>query len=122
MITAFHTKLNHNQQLMKKKKFLIVEDYTDISIWDTLIMQAMLALKSKPKGWSRPENTLPEGDWTLACGFYSMATDAAYKNFWVRKPSFQELPVVFVVNPDGSVEEQCNVTADQAAEFINARI
>jgi len=105
-----------------KKKFLIVEDYTDISIWDTLIMEAMLALKSKPEGWTRPENTLPEGDWTLACGFHSMATDGAYKDFGIRKPSFEELPAVFVVNHDGSVEEKCNVTAEQAAEFINARI
>jgi hypothetical protein len=104
------------------KRFLIVEDYTDKSIWDHFILVVMLGLKSKPTGWGRKENDLPEGNWMLSYGMHQMATDKAYTDFGVRKPNFKELPTIFVVNPDGSVEEQCNVTSDQAGTFVNSRI
>ena len=119
-------KVSNCFDLLTKEKdmpqFLIVDDYTDKPIWDDFIFRAMLSLKSKPVAWTRKENTLPEGPWTLFNGMYPLASDKAYKEFGVRKPAFNELPVIFVLNCDGTVQEQCNVTADQAAEFIAARI
>lgn len=104
-------------------RFLIVDDYTSKAIWDDFLLRAMLGLKSKPMHWEDcPQNTLPEGNWTMANGMHPMASDGAYARFGVRKPAYEELPVVFAVKSDGSVEEQCQVTADQAAAFVSERI
>jgi hypothetical protein len=99
------------------KAFYVIEDYTDRSIWDRLILVAMLELPSKPLAWPRPENTLPEANWTLACGHYTMATDAAYQKSSIPKPTPSQLPAIFCV--DGvALHHQYQVSAEQAAEFI----
>lgn len=103
-------------------RFLIVDEYTSNGIWDDFILRTMLTLKSKPKGWEGEDNKLPEGEWTVFHGMYSLASGSAYLRFGVSKPAFKELPVVFAVSPSGEVEKICKATADQAAEFINERI
>ncbi len=107
------------------KRFLIVDDHSSCAIWDTFLYEVAKTLKSKPKqaGWEKWCPSVPEGDWNVANAMNAMMPpDSAYANFGVRVPKFEEMPLIFVVNPDGSVEEQLRITAQQAGEFINARI
>src|SRR4051812_24571754 len=99
------------------KEFIVIDDYTSIAIWDELILEKILKLKSKSSGWKRSENTLPEGDWKLHYGFYSLATRSAYDNAGIKKPEPEQLPAIFCVDENG-VKEKFNVTAEQAADFI----
>lgn len=107
------------------KSFIIVEDYTDKSIWDQ-VRSKVLALPAVPKGWKPASPDKPEADWTLACGMHQMATDGAYERAFIPKPAFSQLPAVFCVTKDGDrvgkVEFMFNVEADQAFDFITQRI
>ena len=103
------------------KRFFIIEDYTSCSIWDTFILESMLTLPSKPRGWERPKNTLPEGDWTLACGHHQMASDGAYEKAGIPKPTFEQLPAVFCVDDHG-VRDRYRVTAQQALDFVRENL
>ncbi len=104
------------------KKFFIVDDYSSSDgtkvLWDKWLYYGLPSLPSKPKGWDQP---LPEGDWTMANGMWSMASDGAYSKAGIRKPTFDQLPVIFCVT-DACVEEQCRVDVAQANAFIRARI
>lgn len=118
--------LSSNMFLMNMKKFLIVDDHSSCAIWDTFLYDVAKTLKSCPKQkgfekWCLPST--PQGEWTVANAMNAMMPpDSAYTNFGVRVPKFEEMPCIFVVNPDGSVEEQVKITAEQAGAFINARI
>lgn len=105
--------------------FYIIDDYTSqgTAIWDDFLYNEQPKLPTRPRGegWAG-RLTAPEGTWGLANGMYSMGSAADYKNAGIRRPAFVELPVVFCVKDDGSVEEQCKVSAAQAREFIAARI
>lgn len=108
------------------KRFLIVDDHSSCAIWDAFLFDVVKTLKSRPEQegferWCPP--TTPQGKWIVANAMNPMMPpDSAYTNFGVRVPMFEEMPIIFVVNPDGSVEEQANISAEQAGEFINARI
>ncbi|MBX9671048.1 MAG: hypothetical protein K2X93_25880 [Candidatus Obscuribacterales bacterium] len=103
-------------------KFYIIDDYTVSGkcIWDEFLLTEVAKLPSRPQGWTKPAG-LPDGDWTMANGMWPMASDGAYIGAGIRKPTFEQLPVVFCVTEAG-VEEQCRVTAAQAAAFVRARI
>lgn len=108
------------------KKFVIIEDYTHISIWDTMLYRNIPTLPTIPQGWLGADDgkRYPgkvEGDWTLSCGWHHMATDGAYEKAGITKPTFEQIPAVYYVGPNG-VESQFNVTAEQATEFIKARL
>lgn len=120
---SFLTVIGFDQTKVKNKvKFLVVDDYTSIAIWDELILKGIPRLKSKPQGWNAQGGDLPQGDWTLGYGMHPMSTVEAYSNFGVRKPLYEELPVVFCVKEDGTVEERRNVGVDEVVGFIAARI
>ncbi len=110
------------------KAIYIIDDYTEFCLWDLVIDEVLPNLKTRPSGWNdlpanRRERDLPEGDWTLANGMHTIATDNAYKNAGIRRPAFEELPVMFCVHEDGRVEEQTRVrSAEAAAAFLRERI
>ncbi len=107
------------------KRFLIVDDSSAAgkAIWDSFIYNVLPKLKNRPKIWENKHPQIPEGQWEISNAMSSvMPPDSVYKKFGVRVPTFEEIPLIFVVNTDGSVEEQRNVTVEQLTEFINARI
>lgn len=107
------------------KRFLIVDDSSaeGKTIWDSFIYEVLPKLKNRPRIWQGKYPEIPEGQWKVSNAMNSMMPpDSAYESFGVRVPTFEEMPLVFVVNSDGSVEEQCNVTVEQLTEFINTRI
>ncbi len=106
------------------KKFLIADDYTDIPIWDEFVGSIAPTLKSRPQGWKEKCQNLPEGDWQIANAMNPlMPPPKTYVDYGVRYiPILSEMPAVFCVHEDGKFEMQLNVTAQQAGEFINARI
>lgn len=107
------------------KRFLIVDDYSaqGKAIWDSFIYEVLPNLKNRPKIWEEKYPAIPEGRWEISNAMNSMMPPpSAYENFGVRVPTFEEMPMVFVVNSDGTVEEQCNVTVEQLTDFINTRI
>jgi len=104
------------------KNFLVIDDYSTCAIWDSLILRAMLSLPTKPKGWPRPENTNPEGEWLLSYGMYPMATPDAYRKAGIQKPQVEELPVIFCLVNGAIVSRRNNVTADHAADFIRENL
>ena len=102
--------------------FYEVEDYTLGTIWDEL-MEELLRLPTRPMFWNRGEHQAPEGDWTLAWVVYQQATEAAYREAGIPKPTREQLPAIFMVNQvTGHMEAAYNVTAKLAAAFIRARI
>jgi hypothetical protein len=105
------------------KTFYIAEDYTAKSIWDQFLLVEMLTLPSKPHAWDRPENTLPEGNWEVCLCMWQHASDNAWRKAGIPKPQFDELPCIFCVDENGTVDVQYNLAdAAQAAAFIAARI
>ncbi len=104
------------------QRFFVIEDYTVCTVWDRLILEEMLGLPSKPVGWGRTENTLPEGNWTLGHGIHQMATDGAYEKAGIPKPSFEQLPAMFCVDDDGIVGQYRVTTAPRAVEFIRKHL
>jgi len=105
------------------KRFFVIEDYTECSIWDDLIISAMLKLPSKPKDWGRKDNTLPEGDWQLGHGMHQHGTDGAYLKAGIPKPFFEQLPAMFCVEESGEIRCELKVmTAEKAVEFIRGHL
>lgn len=105
-----------------RKNFYIIEAYTRMSIWDDFLLNHASKLPTKPVGWNTRLHDIPEGDYTVGHGiFYWFGSGSLCADAGIRKPEFEELPVIFCVTIEG-VEEQCNVTAEQAADFIRARI
>lgn len=110
---------------LNMKRFLIVDDHSSAgkAIWDNFIYEVLPNLKNRPKIWAEKYPNIPEGQWEVSNAMNAMMPPAsAYENFGVRVPTFEEMPMIFVVNPDNSVEEQCNVTVELLTDFINARI
>lgn len=105
-----------------EKHFFVVEDYTDCSIWDDIILEEIFSLPSKPKGFNRPEYTLPEGNWTLSYGIHQMATEGAYKEACIPKPTFEQLPAVFCVDETGCRYKLRVRTAKEAVAFIRENL
>ena len=99
------------------KEFYVIEDYTDRSIWDSLILQEMLKLPSKPQGWGRPENTNPEGDWTLSYGMVPLATNEAFQGAGIPRPPAENMPAIYCID-SGRLTRRFKVSAAEAAEFI----
>ena len=104
------------------RRFFVIEDYTACAIWSELTMTELLKLPSKPQGWDRPENTLPEGDWELAYGIHQMTIDGAYQKAGIPKPEFEDLPTLFCVDGDKVIRRDKVMTAEAALEFIRENL
>jgi len=104
--------------------FVVIEDYTECEVWDGLICRLVPTLPSKPKGWDRDKgSSLPEGEWTLACGLHQMATAGAYAGAGITKPRFEQLPAVFCVAENGAVVSRFNVdTPEKVLAFIKENL
>lgn len=106
------------------KKFYIIDDHESADckkvLWDAWLYEGLPHLPSKPPGWKKCPS-LPEGNWTMASESWSLLSDGAYIGAGIRKPTHDQLPVIFCVTADG-VEERCRVNVEQANEFIRARI
>ena len=107
------------------KAFYIINDTSDIVIWDDLLFNHVPNFPTCPKGW-KTENPKrhghqTEGDWTMGCGMHQMASKGAYEKAGIPEPKFSQIPAVFCVTDQG-VEGKYNVTAEQAAQFIRERI
>ncbi len=104
------------------KNFYVIQDYTQISIWDQL-MALLPQLPTRPMKSEHPGLVdLPDGQWTLARGDHQHATVGAYQKAGIIEPEFDQLPAVFCVYPSGLVEKKFNVNETQALEFIRERI
>ena len=110
---------------LKHKRFMLVDDSTcpDKNIWSEFLRDAK-TLKSRPQqsGWESlvSPGTL-EGDWTI--GYVQNPSEKDFVSFGISwRVKFEEMPIIFVANSDGSFEQLNNVTAQKACEFINKRI
>jgi hypothetical protein len=89
------------------KEFYIVDDYTSCGIWDEVN--------------HTHASGLLKGDWRLRGIQHPLASDGLYQKAGIQKPSYSQLPMIACVTEAG-IEQQFNVTAQGAADFIRARI
>lgn len=104
--------------------FVVVDDYTDYSLWD-LLMEAVPEFGSRPKGksWAELFPQLPEGNWMFLHVMHSMATDGLYAKGGITKPEFEQLPAVYAIQHGKKVGKYVmNADKGTALEFIKAQL